>query len=126
MHGDQAQRTEVGAAASAEPTVDGAFNDGRGRGMTEAQRKLIIASLFVIGLMLAFIMLEWGTQWEGEGYRIPILVFYEVPIPKYSNLTNEWGIYTDHGIAGVLLGVIAPLFLFAVGAFIALGSKRGS
>ena len=34
--------------------------------MTDAQRKLIIASLFVIGLALAFIMLELGTQWGGR------------------------------------------------------------
>jgi len=94
--------------------------------MTDAQRKLIIASLFVIGLMLASLMLEWGTQWEADASRVPILVFYEAPDPKYSNITNEWGIYTGHGVPGVLLGVIAPLFLFAVGVFIALGSKRGS
>jgi len=94
--------------------------------MTDAQRKLIVASFFVIGLMLAFIMLEWGTQREGDAARVPILVFYEAPNPKFSNLTNEWGIYTYHGVSGVLLGVIAPLFLFAVGAFLALSSKRGS
>jgi len=93
--------------------------------MTDAQRKLIIASLFVIGLALAFIMLELGTQWGGVS-RVPILVFYEASDPKYSDLTNGWGIYTDHGVSGVLLGVIAPLFLLAVGVFIALGSKRGS
>ena len=94
--------------------------------MTDAQRKQIVAALFVIGLMLAAIMLEWGTQWEGDAARVPILVFYEAPNPKHSNLTNEWGIYTNHGVSGVLLGVIAPLFLFAVGAFLALGSKRSS
>ena len=93
--------------------------------MTDAQRKLITASLFVIGLALAFIMLELGTQWGGVS-RVPILVFYEASDPKYSDLTNGWGIYTDHGVSGVLLGVIAPLFLLAVGVFIALGSKRGS
>jgi hypothetical protein len=57
------------------------------RGMNDAQRLLVVASLVVLGLLL----------------------------------TN---IFTQYGVAGVLLGAIAPLCLFAAAALVYLGRKR--
>jgi hypothetical protein len=57
------------------------------RGMNDAQRLLVVASLVVIAIVL----------------------------------TN---IFTQYGLAGVLLGAIAPLCLFAAAAFIYFGGRK--
>jgi hypothetical protein len=91
--------------------------------MNYAQRFLVIASLVGVGLALAFVFLDWG---EGAfsslgGGRIAIVVLYRDPTP--SMFGSGYGLYTMHGVAGVLLGLIAPLCLFAVALFVALGTK---
>ena len=96
-----------------------------GEGMNHTQRLLVIASLIVIGLVLASVFLDWGDQYQYSFAQtaIKIFGFYEGPTPGYRNLTSEYGIYTRYGIAGILLGVVAPLCLFAAAAFVALGMK---
>lgn len=91
--------------------------------MNHAQRLLLIVLLVGIGVILAFVFLHWG---EGafsnlRGDRIAILVLYEEN--KNSLFGSGYGLYTTQGIPGVLLGLIAPLCLFAGAAFIALGIK---
>jgi hypothetical protein len=89
--------------------------------MNSNQRLLAIAALILIGLALAFLILEWG---DGYGFGVTrVLVFYERPDPQYHNLTDHMGVYTRYGIMGVLLGVITPICLFTAAAFIALGTK---
>ena len=88
--------------------------------MNDAQRKLLIASLIIVGLVLAYIMLDWRTQWGGS---FSIVVLYEAQNPTYASLVDRWGIYTN-GVIGVLLGVVAPLCLFALAAYMALGARR--
>ena len=90
--------------------------------MNNTQRLLVIASLVVIGLVLAILMLEWSDGYSFGATRV--FVFYERPDPQYPNLTDHMGIYTRYGVTGVLLGVIAPLCLLAVATFIALGARR--
>jgi hypothetical protein len=66
-------------------------------------------------------MLEWNTQ----GYRLAtVLVLYK-SISQYGGI-EEWGIYTPYGVAGLVLGVVAPLCLFATAAFIAFGMQKSS
>jgi hypothetical protein len=90
-----------------------------------SQRLLVIAALVVIGLALAFLILEWGDGRRFLG-ETRILV-YERQNAEHPSLTDYVGLYTRYGgVAGVLLGVIAPLCLFATAAFIALGTKRQS
>jgi hypothetical protein len=88
-----------------------------GRRMSDSQRLLVIAALVVIGVVLAFQMLEWSS-----GGNTRIIVFYEKPYPLYPSVTLYMGIYTKYGLAGILLGVIAPICFFAVAGFIALGT----
>jgi hypothetical protein len=90
--------------------------------MNNTQRWLVVAALVVIGVVLAFLMLEWDDGWRFNLTRV--LIFYEAQDPRYSNLIDHWGIYTRYGLAGILLGVVAPLCLFAVAGFIALGARR--
>jgi hypothetical protein len=94
----------------------------RGRVMNYAQRLLLIAFLVGVGVVLAFVFLHWG---EGAfsnlaGNRIATLVLRE---DKGSFFGSGYGLYTTQGVPGVLLGLIAPLCLFAVAAFVALGIK---
>jgi hypothetical protein len=90
--------------------------------MNYAQRLLVIASLVLIGLVLAFAFLNWG---EGAfsslgGDRIALLVLRE---DRGSIIGSGYGLYTTKGIPGVILGLVAPLCLFAAAAFVALGTR---
>lgn len=97
--------------------------------MNHAQRLLIIVFLVGVGAVLASIFLNWG---EGaysnvSGDRIAILILdpensKRVPF-LLGTLGAGYGLYTTHGIPGVLLGLVAPLCLFAAAAYVALGSK---
>ena len=82
---------------------------------------MVIATLVVIGMALAFLVLQWSDNFGGGD---PVFIFYKRP---YSTIiTEHWGIYTRYGhsrLIGILLGIIAPLLLFAAAAFIALGAK---
>jgi len=89
--------------------------------MTDAQRNIVVASLIIIGLVLPFVMLEWRTQY-GTPTPTPVLRFYDTQLADQRVL--RWGIYTRHGIPGILLGVIAPIGLFALAAFVTVGSKE--
>jgi hypothetical protein len=92
--------------------------------MTEAQHKVVIASLVVIGLVLAYVMLDWTSQF-GHGDWTPILIIYETYDPLFR--VARWGLYTRYGVLGVILGVVVPLCLFALAACMALwlGLKDG-
>jgi hypothetical protein len=90
--------------------------------MNHAQRLLVIVLLIVIGAVLAFVFLSWG---EGAfssmgGDRIAILVLSQ---DRKSFIGNGYGLYTTNGIPGILLGLIAPICLFAGAAFVLLGTK---
>jgi hypothetical protein len=91
--------------------------------MTKPQRLLIVASLVVVGLVLAFLMLGWGSQYDFLR-ATRVFVLYERQNVRYRNLSDEMGIYTEYGIVGILLGVIAPLCLFAAAGFVYLGGRK--
>jgi hypothetical protein len=86
--------------------------------MNASQRLLLIAALVAIGLVLAFVTLDWNEGWRGG---TKVFVFYEKPLGMTS---QQWGLYTQFGVGGIILGVATPLCLFAMAAFIALGTKR--
>jgi hypothetical protein len=85
--------------------------------MTDDQHKLVIASLVVIGLVLAYNMLDWTSQFEHDDWT-PIVILYEDLDPL--GHIERWGLYTQYGIIGVILGTVVPLCLFAVAACMAL------
>lgn len=87
--------------------------------MNYTQRLLAIASLIGIGLILAFVLLDWGDGAFSsiDGGRIAIFAFNQ------DAAGYGYGLYTMHGIPGVLLGLIAPLCLFVGAAFVALSTK---
>jgi len=92
--------------------------------VNHAQRLLVICTLVAVGLVLAFVFLDWG---EGAfsslgGGRIALLVLRE---DRGSFIGSGYGLYTTKGIPGVILGLVAPLCLFAA-AYIALGTKTKS
>ena len=98
--------------------------------MNDAQRLLVVTSLVILGLVLAILMLDWGSQyetaWGTKYYASPtrIFVLYQRQNPRYSLLTDEMGIYTRYGVGGMLLGLIGPLCLFAAAAFVYLGGRK--
>jgi hypothetical protein len=85
--------------------------------MTEAQHKVVIASLVLIGLVLAYVMLDWTSQFGHDDWT-PILIIYETYDPLFH--VARWGLYTRYGVIGVILGVVVPLCLFAVASYVAL------
>ena len=93
--------------------------------MNQAQRLLVVASLVLVGLVLAYVFLSWG---EGAfssmgGDRIAIYVAYQDPQSRGSWIGSGYGLYTTNGIPGVILGLVAPICLFAAAAFVALGAR---
>jgi hypothetical protein len=91
--------------------------------MNYAQRLLLIAALVGVGVVLAIVFLHWG---EGafnsmSGNRIAIFVLRQGD--PDSIFGSGYGLYTMQGIPGVLLGLVAPLCLFAAAAFVALSTK---
>ena len=85
--------------------------------MTDAQAKLVIAVLIGIGLILAYLMLDWTSQLGHEGWT-PVVILYE-DLDPLSHI-EQWGLYTRHGATGVILGMVVPLCLFAAAAYIAV------
>jgi hypothetical protein len=93
--------------------------------LSDSQRSLLIGALVLVGLVLAFVMLEWGTELERPGGdTVPIVTFYDEYNPRYPSPIYRRGIYTRRGIPGVLLGLVAPISLFAAAAYIALGKWK--
>jgi hypothetical protein len=91
--------------------------------MNYAQRLVVVALLSIVGATLAFVFLKFG---EGAfssmgGDRIAILVLSGQD--KTSMFGSGYGLYTMNGISGVLLGLIAPICLFAGAAIVALGAR---
>src|SRR5262249_40610663 len=87
-------------------------------GMNSTQGLLVVASLLVIGLVLAIVyglvlaIIEWARVSLIADTK-PILM-----VDRYIGLSARYG------IAGIPLGVIAPLCLFAAAAFVALGTRK--
>jgi len=85
--------------------------------MTDEQYKLVIALLVVTGLALAYNMLDLTSQFLHEDWT-PILILY-LDLDPLGHV-ERWGLYTQHGVTGVILGVVVPLCLFAVATCMAL------
>jgi hypothetical protein len=74
-------------------------------------------------VVLPFLMLD-AKSYEGT----PVIIFseagyeygYELGTGVMREFKPERGIYAHHGVMGILFGIILPLVLFAVAAFIAL------
>jgi hypothetical protein len=77
--------------------------------MTNAQYKWVIALLVMIGLALVDINLDWAHRF-GYGDWTPSLILFRI---------GSAAVYTEYGLKGVILGVIVPLCLFAVAAYMA-------
>jgi hypothetical protein len=93
--------------------------------MNDNQRMSVVTSLVIIGLALLFLMVEWG---DGSGIRFGtrIITFYtETASGVYgAQYVKHIGLCIRNGIPGILLGMVVPLGLWAVAAYIALGSKK--
>jgi hypothetical protein len=74
--------------------------------------------IIVIALALPLLFLEWSDGWDSA---TRILVFYEAPPRPPYDAIDRWGLYTTFGVAGILLGAIAPICLFMAAAFVWLG-----
>jgi hypothetical protein len=83
--------------------------------MTDAQ-KLVITLPVVIGLVLAYNMLDWTSQFGHDDWT-PIIIFYGAYDPL--GHIAYWGLYTQYGVTGVILGAVVPLLFFAVAACLA-------
>lgn len=87
--------------------------------MNANQRILVVSALCIIAAVMAFVMLDWSN-----GGVTRIVLFYEARNPRYPTLVDYWGIYTQYGVPGIVLGIVAPLCLLAVAAYIALGARH--
>lgn len=92
--------------------------------MNQAQRMVLVALLLIVGSTLTFVFLNFGDGAYSSlgGDRIAILVLSGYD-PE-SIIGTGYGLYTTKGIPGILLGLIAPICLFAGAAFIALGARE--
>jgi hypothetical protein len=85
--------------------------------MTDDQQKFVMVALMVIGVVLAYNMLDWTSQFQHEDWT-PLFIFYEDLDPL--GHVERWGLYTQRGELGVILGAVVPLCLFTVAAYWAL------
>jgi hypothetical protein len=94
--------------------------------MTMAQRWLMVAALALIALILSLYLLHFGAQpsfLPGMGFE-PQAAFLE-----FGEYPDIWGVYSafNHGeYVSLVGGIIVPLALLAVGAFLVLGAKRSA
>jgi hypothetical protein len=84
-------------------TVSSAAENSEANAMNDRQRKVLVTSLFIIGIALIFVMLEWGSQYDVSNPSTAVWIFNRSPDLKYPNLVDEWGIYTPYGVIGLLL-----------------------
>jgi hypothetical protein len=93
--------------------------------MNDTQRFFVVCALALIGLLIAFLMLDWGDNYYPVGANwVRVLVVYEEPNPYVPTVPYRHGIYTQYGVPGIVLGVMLPLFLFGSAAFVALGRRK--
>jgi hypothetical protein len=83
--------------------------------MTDDQQRFVIAALVVIGFVLTYFMLDWTSQFRHPDWT-PIFIFYE-DLDPFGHV-EKWGLYTQRGATGVILGAVIPLCLFAVAAYL--------
>jgi hypothetical protein len=76
----------------------------------------------MVGATAAFVFLNFGQGAFSREERIAILVLSGHG--KDSIIGPGYGLYTKNGVPGVLFGLIAPIFLFAISAFVALGARK--
>ena len=86
--------------------------------MTDDQLKVIIGSLVAIGIVLPLVMLNFGNY---SPFHQTGIISFASQGTMYGS--SYWGIYTSHGLMGVVLGVIVPLCLLAGAAFLWFGRK---
>ena len=80
--------------------------------MTDDQQKFLIAVLVVIGVVLAYFMLDWTSEFRHYDWT-PIFIFYEDLDPL--GHVEKWGLYTQYSETGVILGALVPLCLAYLG-----------
>lgn len=84
--------------------------------MTKSQRRLVIAVLIGLALILVLYFLHFGTRGP---YMWPVLTFGE--------FEDEWGIFSMNSgnlYATLTGGIVVPILLLASAAYLYLGSKR--
>jgi hypothetical protein len=87
----------------------------KGGHMSKGQRLLTICALVVIGAIIPVVVLDWD-----KNYASTWIVIFEREGTAFGRTR---GISTQYGLAGALLGTVAPLTLFATAAFFALGQR---
>ena len=93
--------------------------------MTDTQSKMLIVLLVVTGLLSIALMLELATSiWEDDVCRLYckktlVLSFSE----RDDGYHDRWGIHSPYGAAGIMFGVVMPLFLFGLAAIMAVGPR---
>jgi hypothetical protein len=90
------------------------------------QIDVIILSLVVVSIILVLVFMRLGYVYEYvDSFRLVVLYSRTTPLyPPY--LDDEWGLLARMGLYGVIFGVITPILLCAVAAFLAAGTDRGS
>ena len=86
--------------------------------MNDVQRIFLVGLLMIIAASMAYFFLNFGYGAFSRGNRIAILVLSGHG--EDSATGPGYGLYTKKGIPGVFFGLIAPIFLFAAAAFVAL------
>jgi hypothetical protein len=87
--------------------------------MNNNQRIAIAFSLVIIGLMLFYVMVQWGNGYLGLPHST---LLYSSGY--YDTSGTPIGLYIRYGIPGILLGIATPLGLWMVALYVALGWKK--
>jgi hypothetical protein len=98
----------------------------RNEKMNNNQRIAIAVALAIIGSVLLYVMAYVGHDARGAGWYTLILSWEDGWKEWPSGIPSKKYLYITHGIPGLLLGLVTPLSLWAVAAYITLGLARGS
>jgi heme/copper-type cytochrome/quinol oxidase subunit 2 len=97
-----------------------------GTRINKKQMDIIISSLIIVSVVLALVFLRLGYVYEYEA-SFRLIVLYDRTTPAYpAYRDDEWGLLARMGLLGVIFGVVTPVVLCAVAAFLAAGTDRGS
>jgi hypothetical protein len=94
--------------------------------MNGRQIDIIISSLIILSVTMTMVFLRLGYVYEYADSFI-LIVLYDRTTPAYPPyLNDEWGLLARMGLLGVIFGVIMPILMCAIAAFLAAGTDRGS
>lgn len=92
----------------------------RGGRMNTKQRRVVIASILFVAIVLPLMFLQ--VSGDIGGYDITTIVSFSRSIGD--GFSANAGIYTQHGLTGVLLGAVLPVLCLAAALYVGFGAPE--